>query len=142
MFGGKAPVLFFLDCWLTYPLQTDRPGAAKGDKVKERDPRGLSVGRIPLPSVTKTGSSRHVLLFLQIKPPFPAAHPPISRSEVHPRQNRLALKSIDTYRKTAFYCPFGLWRVPLTPWITDNMGYAMGGRATWKRSRSRGLSTP
>lgn len=57
------------------------PTRGTEDKVKERNPRGPSVGKIPLPSVTKTGGSRHLLLFLQIKTLLPPPrYPDLLRS--------------------------------------------------------------
>ena len=76
-------------CWWMDPLQTDRPGTAEEgaeDKAGERSP-GASVGRT-LPSVTKTGGSRHLLLLLQLKPLSPATPSTSSSSEAPPRPRR------------------------------------------------------
>lgn len=73
------------------PVQTDRPGTAKErdwGQSEGKKPPGASVGRI-LPFVTKTGSSRHLLLLLRIETSL-SCHPVhISSSfEVHPRHRR------------------------------------------------------
>lgn len=127
-----------LDGWVAYPLQNDRPGAANkknwGQSEGKKSLRPIC-GENPSPFCHKDRQQQappaapSSQTFLSCRPP-----PPRIQAFWGPcqTQNRLALKLIDLYSRAVFCCPYGLERVPLIAWTTENIGYTISERTTCK----------